>query len=109
MFPKSEIMVITAHPDDSEFGTAGSVAKWILEGKRVVYVICTSGDKGTDNPDIPSHQLAKIREKEQEDAAKVLGVSDVVFLGYPDQGLEDTPDFRKAIVDKFEHINRKWS
>ncbi|HSQ83287.1 MAG TPA: PIG-L deacetylase family protein [Desulfobacterales bacterium] len=98
MFPKSEIMVITAHPDDSEFGTAGSVAKWILEGKRVVYVICTSGDKGTDNPDIPSHQLAKIREKEQEDAAKVLGVSDVVFLGYPDQGLEDTPDFRKAIV-----------
>jgi LmbE family N-acetylglucosaminyl deacetylase len=91
-------MVITAHPDDSEFGTAGSVAKWILEGKRVVYVICTSGDKGTDNPDIPSHQLAKIREKEQEDAAKVLGVSDVVFLGYPDQGLEDTPEFRKAIV-----------
>lgn len=98
MFNKSEIMVITAHPDDSEFGAAGSVAKWILEGKRVVYVVCTSGDKGTDNPDIPSQQLAKIREKEQKDAAAVLGVSDVIFLGYPDQGLEDTPDFRKAIV-----------
>ena len=98
MFNKSEIMVITAHPDDSEFGAAGSVAKWILEGKRVVYVVCTSGDKGTDNPDIPSHELAKIREKEQKDAANVLGVSDVIFLGYPDQGLEDTPDFRKAIV-----------
>ena len=91
-------MVITAHPDDSEFGAAGSVAKWILEGKRVVYVVCTSGDKGTDNPDIPSHELAKIREKEQKDAALVLGVSDVIFLGYPDQGLEDTSDFRKAIV-----------
>lgn len=91
-------MVITAHPDDSEFGSAGSVAKWIQEGKRVVYVVCTSGDKGTDNPDIPSQQLAKIREKEQKDAALVLGVSDVIFLGYPDQGLEDTPDFRKAIV-----------
>jgi LmbE family N-acetylglucosaminyl deacetylase len=98
LFNKSEIMVITAHPDDSEFGAAGSVAKWILEGKRVVYVVCTSGDKGTDNPDIPSQQLAKIREKEQKDAAAVLGVSDVIFLGYPDQGLEDTSDFRKAIV-----------
>jgi len=95
---KSDIMVITAHPDDSEFGSAGSVAKWIQEGKRVVYVVCTSGDKGTDNPDIPSQQLAKIREKEQKDAAAVLGVSDVIFLGYPDQGLEDTPDFRKAVV-----------
>jgi LmbE family N-acetylglucosaminyl deacetylase len=98
LFTKSEIMLISAHPDDSEFGAAGSVAKWILEGKRVVYVICTSGDKGTDNPDIPSQQLAKIREKEQKDAANVLGVSEVVFLRYPDQGLEDTPDFRKAIV-----------
>jgi LmbE family N-acetylglucosaminyl deacetylase len=91
-------MVVTAHPDDSEFGAAGSVAKWILEGKRVVYVVCTSGDKGTDNPDIPSQELAKIREKEQGDAAAVLGVLDVIFLGYPDQALEDTPDFRKAIV-----------
>ena len=98
MLNKSDIMVITAHPDDSEFGSAGSVAKWIQEGKRVVYVVCTSGDKGTDNPDIPSQQLAKIREKEQKDAAAVLGVSDVIFLGYPDQGLEDTPDFRKAVV-----------
>jgi LmbE family N-acetylglucosaminyl deacetylase len=98
MFNKSEIMVISAHPDDSEFGAAGSVAKWTQEGKRVVYVICTSGDKGTDNPDILPQQLGKIREKEQKNAAAVLGVSDVVFLGYPDQGLEDTSDFRKAIV-----------
>ena len=98
MLNKSDIMVITAHPDDSEFGSAGSVAKWIQEGKRVVYVVCTNGDKGTDNPNIPSQQLAKIREKEQKDAAAVLGVSDVIFLGYPDQGLEDTPDFRKAVV-----------
>ncbi|MFZ0484328.1 MAG: PIG-L deacetylase family protein [Desulfobacterales bacterium] len=98
MLNKSDIMVITAHPDDSEFGSAGSVAKWIQEGKRVVYVVSTSGDKGTDNPDISSQQLAKIREKEQKDAALVLGVSDMIFLGYPDQGLEDTSDFRKAIV-----------
>jgi LmbE family N-acetylglucosaminyl deacetylase len=98
MFNTSEIMVISAHPDDAEFGAAGSVAKWTREGKRVVYVVCTSGEKGTDNPDLSPQQLGKIREKEQKDAAAVLGVSDVVFLGYPDQGLEDTPDFRKDIV-----------
>ena len=98
MFNKSEIMVISAHPDDSEFGAAGSVAKWTREGRRVVYVVCTSGDKGTDNPDIPPQQLAKILEKEQKDAAAVLGVSHVIFLRYTNQGLEDTSDFRKAIV-----------
>jgi LmbE family N-acetylglucosaminyl deacetylase len=91
-------MVVSAHPDDSEFGSAGSVAKWTREGRRVVYIVCTSGDKGTDNPDITPKQLARIREKEQKDAAAVLGVSDVVFLRYPDQELEDTPYFRKAIV-----------
>lgn len=91
-------MVVSAHPDDAEFGCAGSVAKWTREGRRVVYIVCTSGEKGTDNPDITSEQLAKIREKEQQDAAAVLGVSDVVFLRYPDQALEDTPNFRKAIV-----------
>jgi LmbE family N-acetylglucosaminyl deacetylase len=95
---RSEIMVITAHPDDAEFGSAGSVAKWTRDGRRVVYVVCTSGDKGTDDPDVTPRQLAKIREKEQKAAAAVLGVSEVVFLRYPDQGLEDTPDFRKAIV-----------
>jgi len=91
-------MVISPHPDDAEFGAAGSVAKWTRAGRRVVYVVCTSGDKGTDNLDIKPQQLALIREKEQQDAAAVLGVADVVFLGYPDQQLEDTPDFRKAIV-----------
>lgn len=98
MSDRSEIMVITAHPDDAEFGAAGSIAKWTREGRRVVYVVCTSGDKGTDDPDITPQQLVKIREKEQKGAAAVVGVSDVVFLRYPDQGLEDTPDFRKAIV-----------
>ena len=98
MSDRSEIMVVAAHPDDAEFGAAGSVARWTREGRRVVYVVCTSGDKGTDDPDVTPQQLVKIREEEQKAAAAVLGVSEVDFLGYPDQGLEDTPDFRKAIV-----------
>ena len=76
MSDRSDIMVISAHPDDAEFGAAGSVAKWTREGRRVVYIVCTSGEKGTNNPDITPRQLAKTREKEQKDAADVLGVDE---------------------------------
>jgi len=93
-----DFMVITAHPDDIEFGCGGSVAAWKKQGKSVVYVICTSGDKGSSDPEMDTEKLAKIREQEQLDAAAVLGVSDVVFLRYPDQGLEDSPQLRKDIV-----------
>lgn len=91
-------MAIAAHPDDAEFGIAGTVAKWTSEGKEVVYVICTNGNKGTDDPEMLPERLAKIREQEQMAAAKMLGVRDVVFLRHDDQALEDTPEFRKEIV-----------
>ncbi len=91
-------MVVTAHPDDAEFGVAGTVARWTREGKRVVYVVCTNGDKGTTDRSLSAESLAEIREHEQLAAAKVLGVREVVFLRQPDQSLEDTPAFRKEIV-----------
>ena len=91
-------MVITPHPDDAEFGAAGMVARWTREGKRVVYVVCTNGDKGTSDINLKPEKLVEIREKEQKAACQVLGVDEVVFLRYPDQGLEDTPDFRKELV-----------
>lgn len=93
-----EVMVVAAHPDDAEFGVAGTVAKWTRMGKAVVYVICTNGDKGSSDRSIQPAQLAAIREKEQLAAAEVLGVGKVEFFGYPDQGMEDTPSFRKRIV-----------
>ena len=95
---KADVMVIAAHPDDPEFGAAGTVAKWTGEGKAVVYVCCTSGDKGTKDLNLKPCDLAKIREKEQRAAADVLGVGDVVFLRHPDQELEDTPGLRKELV-----------
>lgn len=98
MVKKADIMVVSAHPDDAEFGAAGTVARWTSEGKKVVYVVCTSGEKGTDDPRIKPEELVKIREKEQRCAARVLGVRKVVFLRYEDQALEDTPQFRKEIV-----------
>ena len=99
MIPKPvRVMVVTPHPDDAEFGVAGTVARWTREGKDVIYVVCTNGDKGTTDPNMKPEELAKIREKEQLAAAKLLGVREVIFLRYPDQTLEDTPEFRKEIV-----------
>jgi LmbE family N-acetylglucosaminyl deacetylase len=95
---RADILVITPHADDAEFGVAGTVVHWVLQGKVVVYVVCTNGDKGTDDIKIKPEELAKIRKKEQLEAAKILGVKEVRFLGHPDQTLEDTPEFRKEIV-----------
>jgi len=94
-----DIMVITAHPDDAEFGVAGSVARWTREKKSVVYVVCTSGDKGTSDRTLRPEDLMRVREQEQQAAAELLGVREVVFLRYQDQTLEDTPAFRKHIVE----------
>lgn len=95
---KADVLVITPHPDDAEFGAAGTVVNLIREGKTVVYVVCTDGSKGTDNPKADPKELIGVREKEQQDAAKILGVSEVKFLRYEDQNIEDTPGFRKDIV-----------
>jgi len=96
--PGVHALVVSPHPDDAEFGAAGTVARWTREGRRVVYVVCTSGEKGTSDRTVDPADLAVLREREQEAAARVLGVERVVFLRMPDQGLEDTPAFRREIV-----------
>ncbi len=98
MTKKAQVMVVTPHPDDAEFGVAGTVARWTGEGKDVIYVVCTNGDKGTSDTNMKPDELARIREQEQLAAAKLLGVREVIFLRHPDQALEDTPEFRKEIV-----------
>jgi LmbE family N-acetylglucosaminyl deacetylase len=92
------IMVVVAHPDDPEFGAGGTVAKFVLDGWQAIYVICTNGDKGTSDLKMTSEKLAKIREHEQMNAAKVLGISEVVFLRYPDGELVDGPELRGKLV-----------
>lgn len=94
-----DVLVITAHPDDAEFGIAGSVARWTGEGRSVAYVVCTSGEKGTTDRTMTPEALRHIRQREQRAAADVLGVRQVVFLGYEDQSLEDTPAFRRHLVE----------
>jgi LmbE family N-acetylglucosaminyl deacetylase len=91
-------MVVVAHADDAEWGCSGTVAKWCAEGWDVVYVICTDGSKGSGDPEMTSERLVKIREAEQQNAGKVLGLHDVVFLGYEDSMLEPTLSLRRDIV-----------
>ena len=98
MTKKAHVMVIAPHPDDAEWGVAGTVARWTREGNDVIYVLCTNGDKGTSDANMKPEVLANIREQEQLAAAKLLGVREVIFLRYPDQTLEDTPKFRKEVV-----------
>ncbi len=98
MSTPADIMVVTPHPDDAEYGVAGTVARWTREGRSVIYVVCTNGDKGTSDPLMKPESLVAIREAEQKAAAEILGVREVLFLRHSDQQLEDTPEFRKQIV-----------
>ncbi|MCO1654894.1 PIG-L family deacetylase [Pseudonocardia sp. S2-4] len=90
------VLVVTAHPDDVDFGAAGTVATWTAAGIEVAYCICTSGDAGGFD-DTPRERMAPLREAEQVAAAAVLGVSDVRFLGYPDGRLVPSIELRRDI------------
>ena len=74
-------LAVVAHPDDVEFNVGGTVARWIDDGWRVVYVIVTRGDKGSTDPSMTAEQLADIREEEQRIAAAYLRALGVEFLG----------------------------
>ncbi len=92
------LMAIMAHPDDIDFGSSGSIARWCAEGWTVYYVLLTSGDKGTHDSAMTPQELAATREEEQREAARVLGVKQVFFLGYPDGFLEPTHELREQLV-----------
>jgi len=93
-----KVLLATPHPDDAEGGCGGTVARWIKEGAEVVYILCTNGDRGSSDLEMSPEKLAAIREREQLEAAQVLGVKDVVFLRHPDGGLEDNRQFRGEVV-----------
>ena len=91
-------MVIVAHPDDADFGPAGTVASWIRAGTAAQLVCCTSGDAGGDDPLLDPLELARIREGEQRAAAAVVGYEEVTFLHRPDGALENDLALREQLV-----------
>jgi len=92
------ILVVAAHPDDIEFGLAGSVARWTSEGHHVVYCLVTDGAAGTNQPDADLRALAELRRQEQLAAAQVVGVHEVRFLGYADGTLQPTLELRRELT-----------
>ena len=91
-------LVVAAHPDDIEYGCAGTVARWVQEGAHVAYCLVTNGAAGSSDPDMTRERLAALREAEARAAAKVVGVERVEFLGYEDGLLEPTLEVRERIV-----------
>lgn len=92
------VLGVFAHPDDPEFFAGGTFACWAKHGAEITFVVATSGDKGSSDPDMTSEKLVKIREEEERNAAKVLGVKEVVFLRHTDGELFPTLELRRDIV-----------
>jgi len=92
------LLAFAPHPHDADGTIGGTVARMTREGKNVVFVIVTNGDKGSIDPSVKPEVLAKKREKEQLKSAEILGVRDVVFMKVPDLCTEDTPEFRKDLL-----------
>ena len=91
-FKGKKVLVVGAHPDDNDFGAGATVAKATGRGAEVIYLIATTGQRGSSDENMTPERLSEIRRKEQEEAAKVLGVLEVRFLDYVDGEL--IPDIR---------------
>jgi LmbE family N-acetylglucosaminyl deacetylase len=91
------VLCVLAHPDDVDFGSAGTVSSWTAAGTEVVYCIVTDGDAGGFD-ETPREQMGPLRQAEQRAAAAAVGVTDVRFLGYPDGRVELTLDLRRDIT-----------
>jgi LmbE family N-acetylglucosaminyl deacetylase len=97
-------LVIGAHPDDGEVGCGGTVARLAREGYDITFIVCTNGNKGSHDPAISAYQLSELREAEQWEAARTLGVGQVVFLRYNDGELEPSPAMRAEMALYIRHF-----
>jgi LmbE family N-acetylglucosaminyl deacetylase len=102
--PVRRVLVVSAHPDDVDFGSAGTIATWTAAGLEVSYCIVTNGDAGGSDPEVPRSEISVIRQDEQRKAAAVLGVTDVEFLGYPDGRLTVSFELRRDITRVIRRI-----
>ncbi|MBN1994787.1 MAG: PIG-L family deacetylase [Anaerolineae bacterium] len=94
----AKAMVIVAHPDDPEFFCGGIIALWCKHGTEMSYLILTNGNKGSDDPEMTPEKLTAIRKKEQQAAADVLGVKQVIYFDERDGELQHTLGLRQRVV-----------
>jgi LmbE family N-acetylglucosaminyl deacetylase len=93
----SRVLVVTAHPDDVDFGAGGTIATWAKAGAEVAYCVATDGDAGGSDRSISRPDMARTRQQEQRAAAAEVGVTSVTFLGYPDGRLSLTTELRRDV------------
>ena len=94
----SKALVFGSHPDDAEFTFGGTIARWTSEGRDVVLCVVTNGAAGSNDPEVERDWLIETRRKEQEAAAQVLGISEVIWLGYEDGYVEDSHELRRDMI-----------
>lgn len=104
LFQPKIVLAVFAHPDDVDFGAAGSIAKWRKSGAKIYYLVATRGCKGSADPKMDPQKLRKVRQKEQLAAAKLLGVSQVFFLDHIDGELEPTLKLKEEIVKVIRRV-----
>jgi LmbE family N-acetylglucosaminyl deacetylase len=97
-------LIISAHPDDSEFGAAGTSYLWTNDGWEFHYLICTDGSKGTEDPEMTPDKLVPLRRQEQTEAIQVLGGKSIQFLNYVDGELQYTPELMRDVVRKIRTL-----
>ncbi len=95
---KKVVLAVGAHPDDMDFGAAGTIAKWTEEGADCYYLICTDGSRGSSDPNMTHEKLAQIRKKEQIEAGKILGIKKIFFLNHTDTQLVSDLTLKEEIV-----------
>ena len=99
-----KVMVIYAHPDDAEFGCSGTCATWAKQGAEVTYCMVTNGASGSSDPEMTREKLADMRRKEQLAAAEILGIKDVIFMGFEDGYLYPDLELRKAVAREIRKV-----
>lgn len=95
---KLVVLGVAAHPDDLDFGASGTFAKWARQGAECYYLICTDGSKGSDDPQMSEKKLVKMRQEEQIEAGKIIGLKKVFFLDHKDTELVADLSLKKEIV-----------
>lgn len=103
-FDFNKVMVFFAHPDDGEFMAGGTIARWASEGKEIVLCVVTNGSHGSNDPSVKREDLIAAREQEQQAAAKITGVKDIVFLGYEDCHVADSHDLRRDMIREMRRL-----
>lgn len=99
-----KVLCVFAHPDDMDFSSAGTTAKWAQKGAEITYLVCTDGSKGSDDPIMTAKKLVALRKKEQRDAAKILGVKEVLFLSHKDGELFADIKLKESIAKVIRQV-----